>query len=90
MVNVNISITREAYNFLKGLKGKDKSFSDVIVEMKEEGNSRKGSKERLMKYFGCLKDKNIDWNEREKNMKEFRDGFNKNLGERLEYNKTLK
>lgn len=83
MVNINISLTEEAYNYLKMLKGKDKSFSDVVIEMKENGCNRKGSKELLMKYYGCLKDKNIDWEEKEKKMKEFREGFNKNLRERL-------
>jgi predicted CopG family antitoxin len=74
MVNINISIKEEAYNFLKSLKGEDKSFSDVIIEMKEEGINRKGSKERLMKYFGCLKDsKNLD--EIEENIKGFREEF---------------
>ena len=79
MVNINISLTKEAYNYLKMLKGKDKSFSDVIIDMKERCHLRKGSKEAIMKYFGCLKDKNIDWDEREKRMKEFREDFNKRV-----------
>ncbi|MEK6860045.1 MAG: antitoxin VapB family protein [Nanoarchaeota archaeon] len=82
MVNINISLTEEAYRFLKTLKGKDKSFSDVVIEMKENECNRKGSKEAIMKFFGCLKDKNIDWDEKEKGMKKFREGFNKNLRER--------
>jgi predicted CopG family antitoxin len=78
MTNINISIKEEAYNYLKSLKGKDKSFSDVIIEIKEEGVTRKGSKERLMKYFGCLKEsKNLQ--EIEENIKGFREEFNKRL-----------
>lgn len=61
------------------LKGKDKSFSDVVIEMKGNECNRKGSKELLMKYFGGLKDKGIDWNEKEKRMKEFREEFNKRI-----------
>ncbi len=79
MVNINISLTEEAYNYLKMLKGKDKSFSDVIADMKESGCVRKGSKEAIMKFFGGLKDKGIDWNEKEKRMKEFREEFNKRM-----------
>lgn len=84
MANINISITEEAYNFLKMLKGRDKSFSDIIIEMKENCEDRKGSKERIMKFFGALKDKKIDWDEREKRMKEFRESFN------IRMNKTEK
>jgi predicted CopG family antitoxin len=90
MVNINISLTEEAYNFLKSLKGDNKSFSDVVIEMKEKGCYKKGSKEAIKKYFGILKNRDINWEERERKMKEFRDGFNKNLQERLEYNKILK
>jgi len=79
MVNINISLTEEAYNYLKMLKGKDKSFSDVVIEMKENGCNNKGNKEAIMKFFGCLKDKNIDWVEKEKNMKKFREDFNKRI-----------
>jgi len=74
MVNINISLTEEAYNYLKMLKGKDKSFSDVVIEMKKDCN--KGNGKSLLKYAGVLKDKGIDWDEKEKRMKEFREGFN--------------
>ena len=70
MTNINISIRKEAYNFLSRLKSKDKSFSDVILEFKE----RKGNKENIMGLFGALK--NVDWEKREKNMGEFRKEFN--------------
>lgn len=81
MVNINISLTEEAYNYLKMLKGRDKSFSDVVIEMKKDCN--KGNGKSLLKYAGVLKDKGIDWDEKERRMKEFREGFNKNLKERL-------
>ena len=70
MVNINISIKDEAYNFLKNLKSKDKSFSDVILDFKKEHDS-------IMKFFGILKD--ADWNEREKNMKGLRGSISRRL-----------
>lgn len=70
MASINISIKKEAYDFLRNLKAKDKSFSDVVLSFKKEPGS-------VMKFFGILSD--IDWNEREKNMKELRDSFNKRL-----------
>ena len=36
MVNINISVKEEAYDFLKKLKSKDKSFSDVILSFKKD------------------------------------------------------
>ncbi|MBU4069861.1 MAG: antitoxin VapB family protein [Nanoarchaeota archaeon] len=79
MVSVNISIKKEAYNFLKSLKAKDASFSDVILEFKEREIGKKGSKESVMKFFGVLKNKNIDWKAKEKRMGEFREEFEKRL-----------
>jgi len=75
MTNINISIKEEAYKFLKSLKTRDKSFSDVILEFKET----KGSKERLLSFFGTLNAKGVDWNARERSMKEFRDSFNRRI-----------
>ena len=40
-----------------------------------------GSKNFLLKYFGALKNADIDWNEKEKRMRELRDSFNRRLGE---------
>ena len=77
MASINISLTEEAYNYLRTLKGKDKSFSEVIIEMKENGCFRKGSKENVLRFAGVLK--NIDWKEREKRMKGFRESFNKKM-----------
>ncbi|MDP3027127.1 MAG: antitoxin VapB family protein [Nanoarchaeota archaeon] len=79
MASVNISITDDAYRFLKMLKGRDKSFSDVILEMKTKGVNRKGSKENVLRFAGILKDKNINWDEVENNIQDFRDSFNKRV-----------
>jgi predicted CopG family antitoxin len=46
MVGVNISLTKEAYDFLIVLKGRNKSFSDVILDFKN-GVRRKGELERI-------------------------------------------
>ena len=70
MTSINISLKKEAYEFLKNLKAKDRSFSDVILSFKEEHNN-------LMRFFGVLK--NLDWHEKEKNMEHLRSSFNKRL-----------
>lgn len=70
MVSYNISIKEDAYDFLKRLKAKDKSFSDVILKFKE-------NKKDIMAFFGALK--SIDWKEKEAKVKEFRTSFNKRL-----------
>lgn len=72
MVNINISIKKEAYDFLSRLKRDNKSFSDIILEFEEE-------KKGIMDLFGCLKDADIDWDKVENNIKEFRKDFNKRL-----------
>ena len=75
MASINISLKKEAYDFLNSLKGRDKSFSEVILEFKE---GRKGSKEVLLSFAGCLKDKK-DWDDFKKNTVEFRKSFDKRL-----------
>ncbi len=82
MTNINISIKKEAYDFLRSFKTKDKSFSDVILELKEN-NYEKGSAKSLLRFAGILKD--VDWTEREKRMKEFRASFNKRIKETAKY-----
>ncbi|MBI4210781.1 MAG: antitoxin VapB family protein [Candidatus Diapherotrites archaeon] len=72
MASQNISVKQEAYDFLRSRKGRDRSFSDVILEFKEMGADKKGSPEAVMKFFGVLKGKGIDWKEKEKRMAEFR------------------
>jgi predicted CopG family antitoxin len=78
MVSINISIKKEAYEFLKSLSKGEKSFSDVILEFKE---NKKSNKDAIMKHFGALKD--YDLSDVENNMKEFRDNFEKRLNKRL-------
>ena len=70
MVSVNISIKKEAYEFLKNMKAKDRSFSDIILSFKKEQSN-------IMRFFGILK--GLEWKEKEKSMKNFRDSFNKRL-----------
>ena len=63
MVNVNISIKEEAYRYLKSLKSKDKSFSQVILEFKKNNRN-------ILRFFGVLKE--VDFDSRAKKMAEFR------------------
>ncbi|MBI2558113.1 hypothetical protein HYW20_02215 [Candidatus Woesearchaeota archaeon] len=70
MASTNISIKKEAYEFLKNLKTGERSFSDVILSFKNEHKD-------VMRFFGVLK--NIDWGEKEKNMQHLRGSFNKRL-----------
>ena len=79
MASINISLTEEAYRYLKMLKGKDKSFSEVVLEIKDNGMMRKGSKENVLRFAGVLKDSNINWDKVEENMKDFRKSFNKRV-----------
>lgn len=83
MVNINISIKEEAYSFLNSLKANNKSFSDVILEFKEEKKDRSGKS--LLKFAGGLKNLNIDWKEKEKRINEFRKGFDKGIKETITY-----
>jgi predicted CopG family antitoxin len=75
MVNINISLTEEAYNYLKMLKGKDKSFSDVVLDMKSE-NIDKGSAKSVLRFAGVLK--NLDTRKFDK----VREGLNRSCEER--------
>ncbi len=70
MTSINISLRKEAYEFLKKLKTSNKSFSDIILSFKKEQSN-------VMRFFGVLKD--LDWDNREKNMKSLRESFNKRL-----------
>lgn len=83
MTNINISIKKEAYDFLRMFKTKDKSFSDVILEFKNKGNERNGKS--LLKFAGGLKHLNIDWEEKERRIEEFRKDFDKRVGETIKY-----
>ena len=70
MTSINISIKKEAYDFLRTLKAKDRSFSDIILDFKKDQSN-------IMKFFGILRD--LYLYEKEKNMKNLRDSFNKRL-----------
>lgn len=70
MASINISIRKEAYEFLKELKVGEGSFSDVILSFKKD-------KDDILDFFGVLKES--DWNEKEQNMANFRKNFNKRL-----------
>tara|TARA_Y100000310_G_C20278479_1_gene621451 strand:- start:8 stop:304 length:297 start_codon:yes stop_codon:yes gene_type:complete len=84
MTSINISLTKEAYNFLKMLKGNDKSFSEVIIDLKENRNiHKKGSKEHLLKFWGALEE--VNWDEREKTINEVRKSFDKRVEESSRY-----
>lgn len=52
MASKNISLTEEAYKYLKILKGKNKSFSDVVLNLKNNNVIKKGSKEHVLKFWG--------------------------------------
>ena len=69
MVSINISIRKEAYDYLESLKSEDKSFSDVILSFKQKASP--------LDFFGGLKDK--DWKGAEKRM----GGLRKSLSERM-------
>jgi len=70
MASINISLKKEAYDFLNNIKTGDKSFSDVILGFKKE-------KSDIMRFFGVLKD--TDWAERQRNIGKLRESFNKRL-----------
>lgn len=72
MVNYNISIKKEVYDFLKSLKSANESFSDIILEFKEKETCKKGSKEAIIRFSGALKNKK-DWDINKKKMKKFRE-----------------
>tara|TARA_Y100000031_G_C8110351_1_gene333186 strand:- start:343 stop:558 length:216 start_codon:yes stop_codon:yes gene_type:complete len=71
MGSFNISIKEEAYDFLKSLKTKDKSFSDVILEFKQKDTD-------ILEFFGALKE--VDWDAKKERMQEVRRDFEARLG----------
>ncbi|MBI2631832.1 hypothetical protein HYW75_02410 [Candidatus Pacearchaeota archaeon] len=52
--------------------------------------NNKRSEEVIVKYFGALKNKNIDWKTKEERMKAFRDSFNKKIEKTREYMENAK
>ncbi len=72
MSSINISIRKEAYDYLESLKSSDKSFSDVILSFKREASP--------LDFFGALKDK--DWKGAEERMKGLRISFSERIHDR--------
>jgi len=72
MSSMNISIKKEAYEYLESLKTEGKSFSDVILSFKRDKSP--------MDFFGKLKDK--DWTQAEQCMKNLRTSFEERLHDR--------
>ncbi len=81
---MNISIKEDAYKFLRSMKGRDESFSDVILGFKEKKTSNgKMLVELRNKYDEKLKD--IDFSDVEKNIKGFREEVEERMDETAEY-----
>tara|TARA_Y100000310_G_C20305265_1_gene633651 strand:+ start:191 stop:469 length:279 start_codon:yes stop_codon:yes gene_type:complete len=84
MGSMNISIKEDAYKFLRSMKGRDESFSDVILGFKEKKTSNgKMLVELRNKYDEKLKD--IDFSDVEKNIKGFREEVEERMDETAEY-----
>ena len=73
MGSVNISIKKEAYEFLKSLKAEDESFSDVILELRENKSSKKGSFEAIMDCLNDFDSESVDWEEFESRIRKNRE-----------------
>ena len=56
MASKNITITEEAYNYLKSIKG-EKSFSETILEIRDKSKNKSSE---FLKYAGCLKDADLE------------------------------
>jgi len=76
---VNISLTKEAYEYLKRLKGKNRSFSDVVLEFKDRKVEVDRSGKALLKFAGISKRLGGDRVLMEKRIREFRESFHKRL-----------
>jgi len=70
MTNINISLRKEAYDYLKSLKRQNQSFSDIILTFKGDNKIKKGSKDAVIQFAGILED--INWEKRKKIMHSFR------------------
>lgn len=85
MTSTNISLKKEAYEFLRALKGGGKSFSDVVMELKEGKNDRKMNGKALVEFSKKIRKMDIDWEEREKSMREFREEFEERMERTAKY-----
>jgi predicted CopG family antitoxin len=78
MGSVNISITKDVYDFLtEQKKGSNRSYSQIIRSLKQKAGYEKGSLRELQKVYGSCKD--IDVKEFSTNAAQFRDEFEKRL-----------
>ena len=89
MGSINISIKDDAYRFLKTLKGKNESFSDVILRFKEE---KKSDGKTLLRIIYSNREvlEGIDWEKRKKIMEDFRSSFNQGIEQRIKLRKNNK
>ena len=62
--------------FLENKMAVNKKFNKLKAN---KDINKKWSKRRFMKYFGALENMDIDWEEKEKAMKEFRRSFNRRI-----------
>ncbi len=86
MGSVNISLRREAYEFLRSLKRNSESFSDIVLGFRKRNSN--SNRDRILGLFNQKRDLSaIDWKEKERRMKSFRDSFNKRLAETRRYMK---
>lgn len=74
MSSKNISIKKEAYDYLKSIKAEDESFSDIILKLKKE---KKNNGLTLIKIANKYREKQESkyWKEREENIESVRKTF---------------
>ena len=78
MGSINISLKKEAYDFLNSIRKKDQSFSEIILEFKKE---KKFTGKDLLKYAGVLNEERAEEIKRE--IKNNRKSFEKELNKRI-------
>ena len=69
-----ITITNEAYEMLKKMKGREDSFSKTIIRVTGEKRTD------LNRFLGILSEKGVEKSRKE--IKRIREGFSKDLGKR--------
>lgn len=79
MSSINISIKKEAYDYLKSIKKEDESFSDAILKLKEEQKKDGLLVAELAEKYGTEDVDEYYFKERQQSFKEFRQEFERNL-----------